>query len=173
MPPSSRSVEARVADRVMSERVAVRHVAADDEAREVLEAALNQLRKYRAWLTGFPATLRHAQGVSAEIGDDYVWQDDFVDFWAPFTSIQRELLSLFDTVSDVSPDAAATAEPYMDPPDDAQIEFVTEDTRFLERAGYPRKQIAYSTQRLEAWHANFAHWLGKASRGLRELKERV
>lgn len=165
---SCRSIPVRIAERVLAERVARQHLAADDTG-ALLEAALGQLRAYRTWSSTFDGTLRHARGeVPEDVPADFVWQDDFIEFWAPFTQIQRELLALYDNLVDANPVAARRVEEYLDPPAKAQIEYATDVTEFFTREGYGRKQIAYDIRRLQAWHSNFTTWLEGAIRGLRE-----
>lgn len=173
MPSSCRSLPLRITDRIMSDRVARQHVAAD-VTRALLEECLAELKKYKAWSSTFPATLKGARASSrGDLGGDFVWQDDFIDFWGPFTSIQRELLSLYDDIADANPHLAGRIESYIDPPAKAQIEFATEVTAFLERQGFDRKQIAYNTRRLEAWHDNFGKWLDDALEKLRAVESKL
>jgi hypothetical protein len=162
------TIALRVTERIMSDRVARQHLAVD-ESRALFEEALAQLEKYKAWSSTFPATLRGARLSSRkDLDGDFVWQDDFIDFWEPFTSIQRELLALYDDVMDANPETASRIESYLDPPTKAQIEFATEVTEFLERPGFKRNQIAYDVRRLEIWHKHFSAWLDIALEGLRK-----
>lgn len=171
-----RGIPLRVSDRFISSRVARRHTAAD-EARLVailLEEAAKQLQKYRAWSTGFMSTLDDARLSSREdLGANFVWQDEIIEFWEPFTGIQHELLSLHDGLLDLDPGLASQAEPHLDPPAKAQIEFATERTEFLARPGFDRNQIAYDSRRLRAWHLNFAHWVEGAVKGIRQLRSEI
>jgi hypothetical protein len=149
------------------ERVARQHLAADD-TKALLEEALAQLKKYETWSATFDGTLRHALAEAPEdLPDNFVWQDDFVEFWAPFTEIQRELFTLYDSIEEINPDVAQRVEQHLDPPAKAQIEYATEVTEFFTRKGFGRRQIAYDIRRLQAWHANFTNWLGGAIRSLR------
>lgn len=156
-------------------RVANRAMAVDNGfVSALLEEAASQLHKYKAWSSTFIATLNAARLSSREdLGGDFVWQDDFVEYWEPFTSIQRELLAIYDNLSDLDAPLAALVEPYIDPPTKAQIEFAIEDPVFLARPAFNRNQIAYETRRLRVWHQNFTHWLGAALKGIREVRTRA
>jgi hypothetical protein len=148
-------------------RVARQHLAADD-TRALLDAAIDQLREYKTWSSTFDSTLRHARrGAPESLPLNFVWQDDLIEFWSPFTTIQRELLALYDSILEVNPDVAGRVEDHLDPPQKAQIEFATDVTEFFTREGFDRKQIAYDIRRLQTWHANFTTWLEGALRGLR------
>jgi hypothetical protein len=135
--------------------------------RHLKEAAL-LVKKYEVWAASFPSTLKQAKRGSLDIDDpQLVWQDELVEFWLPFTSIQQDLFALHDDLRDVNIVLADMIEPYIDPPATAQIEYATEAPVFLSRAGSNnRKQIAYKTSRLEAWHRNFTHWVRVAFREL-------
>lgn len=149
-------------------RVASRQIAATH-----LDKAFAQLKKYQAWSSGFVETLAHARRQSEEIGPQLVWQDELVDFWEPFTSIQRELIELFERIRNVNAGLAELIETYIDPPQNAQIEAATEGAQFLERAGYSRKQIAYGVKRLELWHQRFQAWLKSALRELQIVRGEI
>lgn len=164
---SCRSIPVRITDKIMAGRVARQHLAADD-TRALLEEAVVQLREYKTWSSTFDSVLRHARREAPEsLPLNYVWQDDFIGFWAHFTSVQRELLALYDGIAELNPDVAERVEQHLDPPQKAQIEYATEVTKFYTRDGYDRKQIAYDIRRLQAWHANFTSWLDDALQGLR------
>jgi len=134
-------------------------IASRELASKYLDQAVAQLKKYQTWAAGFSETLAHARRASEELEDPLVWQDDFVDFWEPFTTIQRDLIELYEALRRVNAALADLVEAYIDPPQSAQIEYATEGSRFLDRDGYHRKQIAYSVARLQAWHRNFARWI--------------
>lgn len=142
-------------------------IASREIASKYLGQAVSQLKKYETWAAAFPETLAHARRASAELGEPLVWQDDFVDFWEPFTIIQRDLIELYEQLRRVNASLADLLEAYIDPPQNAQIEHATNSARFLDREGYERKQIAYSVDRLQAWHRNFVRWVRVA---LREIE---
>lgn len=170
-----RSIPFRVSERLLSLRVAQRRVADETRVLPILYAeALTQLKKYKVWASSFPDVLRVARLESrADIGGLFVWQDALIEFWEPFTSIQYELLALYDGVRDLNQALGARIEPYIDPPAKAQIEFAIEDPKFLQRPEFDRKQIAYDTRRLRAWYRNFVHWVNLALRGMREVQFEV
>lgn len=141
-------------------------IASREIASEYLNQALAQLKKYQTWAAGFSDTLAHARRASTELGTDLVWQDDFVDFWEPFTVIQSALIELYEQLRRVNAALADLVEAYIDPPQNAQIEHATESASFLAREGYHRKQIAYTVDRLQSWHRNFTHWTRVAIREL-------
>jgi hypothetical protein len=138
-----------------------------------LTEALAELKKYETWAAGFSETLAHARRASAELGEGLVWQDDFVDFWEPFTVIQRELIGLFEQLRGVNVALADLVEAYIDPPHNAQIEYATDAASFLDREGYDRKQIAYDVGRLRAWHRHFQHWTRVAVRELEMARREI
>jgi len=173
MSSSCRNIPLRITDRFLVERVARQHLASDD-TRALLEEALAQLKRYERWSATFDRILKHArEGAAESLPDGFVWQDDLVEFWGPFTEIQRELLALYDSLAEVNPTGANAAERHLDPPEKAQIEYATEVTEFFDRDGYNRKQIAYVIRRLQAWQANFTTWLGSATRGLQALLSKL
>jgi hypothetical protein len=148
-------------------------IASRDLTSEYLDQALAQLKKYETWAAGFSETLAHARLASTELGEPLVWQDDFVDFWEPFTVIQEELIGLYEGLRRVNAALADLIEAYIDPPQNAQIEYGTENARFLDREGYHRRQIAYSVDRLKAWHRNFAHWVRVAIREIEIARREI
>jgi hypothetical protein len=169
---SCRGIPFRVAERLLSHRVAHRHAADEARVLPILFAeALNQLKKYKVWSSSFPEMLRQANHFSREdLGAHFVWQDALIEFWEPFTSIQHELLSLHDGIRDLNRVLGAKIEPYIDPPAKAQIEFAIEDPKFFDRLPFDRKQIAYDTRRLQVWHRNFVHWVDLALKAMREVE---
>lgn len=138
-----------------------------------LDTAIGQLKKYQAWSAGFTETLAHAKRESRDIGPQLVWQDELVDFWEPFTVIQRELIEVYERIRDVNAALAELVEAYIDPPQTAQIEAATDGAQFLEREGYSRKQIAYDVARLELWHQRFQRWLATALRELQSARGEI
>jgi hypothetical protein len=138
-----------------------------------LDRAIAQLRKYKAWSGGFGETLARAKKESADIAPQLVWQDELVEFWQPFTSIQLALIGLYEQISEANVGLGDLLEAYIDPPDSAQIEAATEDAQFLERDGHGRKQIAYNVRRIEQWHQNFNRWLGTALRELQSARSEI
>ena len=135
--------------------------------------AITQLKKYEAWAGGFSETLVRARASAGDLEEGFVWQDEWVDFWEPFTVIQRELFSLYDSLLGVNTPFAELVESYIDPPEKAQIEFATDGAKMLSREGFSRKQIAYQVARLERWHQNFGHWLGEALRELQTARREI
>jgi hypothetical protein len=157
-----RSIPLRVADRVLARQ----------DLKPLLQAALVQLMKYRTWIGNFEGTLARAKRAD-DLPVGFVWQDEFVDFWMPFTSIQKALLDISDRISGQDEGAGLAVEVYLDPPVHAQIEFATDSTQFLDRDGEARKQIAYDTHRLEIWHRNFSQWLERALREVKGLVTKI
>jgi len=169
MPSSNcRGIPLRASDRIPSLAAEHRRTArGPHEAPGYLREVSSLVKKYEVWAASFPATLKQAKKGSLDIDDpELVWQDELVEFWRPFTSIQRDLFALHDDLRDVNAVLADMIEPYIDPPATGQIEYATETPQFLDRAGNNGKQIAYDTRRLVAWHRNFTHWVRVA---LREL----
>jgi|SRR5688572_3047266 len=159
----------------MTRRAVPGALATVEKAVGYLDEAHAQLLKYRAWVKGFSQTLAEAERVSADLGGQFVWQDELVDFWEPFSVIQGALIALYERLRTVNPALADMVEAYIDPPHNAQIEFATDGAVFRERQGYPRKQIAYKVDRLRIWHRNFAHWIqlavGEIAVARREMSE--
>lgn len=171
MPSSScRSVPLRGVDRVSHPRVG-----GDAHAvPQYLATASSHVKKYEVWASSFRSTLEQAKEQSRDLDDPgFVWQDELVEFWLPFTSIQRDLFALFEEIRRASPSLADLLEPYIDPPSFAQIEYATEGAKFLDRINYDRKQIAYDLQRLGRWHEHFTGWVQVALRELTNANREI
>lgn len=158
--------------RVLAIRASER-IASTQQATVLMDRLIAQLKKYRVWAGGFEETLQRARSASGELGPDFVWQDEMVDFWAPFSEIQREIFTLDEALRRSSEALADLIESYIDPPSRAQIEFATEGARFLPRNGHQRRQIAYQVRRLEMWHQNFAQWLRMALGELEVARQEI
>lgn len=141
----------------------------------VLKKAEFELRKYKAWIEDFPAALRAAQQSSTDIPDGHVWQDEFVDYWTPFDSIQRQMYDLDEVLEDIQLEKgdfahyAEQARRYLDPPRKAQIEYAIANPEFRRHPGQDRDLIAYPETRLVQWFRNASRWVEQALRSLQKV----
>lgn len=167
----------RVVARVLTARVR-RHYASSAEAEVtiIIDHLLSELHKYAAWAKSFPAVLARAQKAEG-LPRGLVWQTEFVAFWAPFDAIQKEMFELSDDLQSILEDAGRlplwkAVEHDLDPPRDAQIEFATGQTEFIDVPG-SHSRIAYPVQRLEAWHRNFTRWVTASIRHFKGLPSKI
>ena len=133
-----------------------------------LRAIQGELRKFKAWSTGFDETLDAAQKHSTDAPDGLVWQDDLVEFWAPFGPIQQRL---FDLEDKLDPEVSASVDQFIDEPRAARIEEAINDPKFLKRDG--QDAIAYSEKELRAWYAAFTWWVEYGISGINDAIQRI
>src|SRR5690606_36032485 len=129
--------------------------------------ALRELKKFKAWSSGFASTLRDSIRASSDIPEGFVWQEQFVDFWKPFDPIERRLMDISDEIHLNLDDLRLWGEVshFLDPPRGARIEDAISQLKFLDDSK-GQERIAYPVATLEAWHKNFSKWIDGAIRGL-------
>lgn len=146
-------------------RVAIRHVTAQKGHREILQKALQELKKLQSWSRAFPTVLREALKDTEDLPDGYVWQDEFVEYWTPFDPIERRMFDILDDLA-VYPEIQGEVEPYLDPPKGSRVTDAISDPLFMVKSENNRPNLAYSVKRLKAWNKNFTRWVQQSIRGV-------
>jgi len=156
--------------------VASRYIEASDEGiTDLYQKAQTEVRKWKAWVSGFDSTLRLALRDSEGLPSGYVWQDEFVKFWKPFDPIERRLMDITDLIEDSSLENRSLyaiyneASMYLDPPRGARIEDAIQHPSFYDHPKYGKSHIAYPIRDLTEWNKKFSKWAEDAIRGLSKV----
>lgn len=147
------------------DKVARRVLAARPDA--ILAQTRGELLKMKAWASSFRSTLSDAKADSADAPRGHVWQDHWVDFWAPFDPIQRRLYKLEGSLSRENRDLADESDGFFEPPKAARIDEAISHPKFAKRQG--KDHIAYSEKKLVEWHKAFSWWVDYAIRSVESL----
>lgn len=149
----------------MSTKVARRFMASSTDS--ILRKSLGELKKMKAWAGSFNPTLADAKRDSEDAPRGHVWQEPWVDFWAPFDPIQRSLYRLETRLSRMDPNLADEADKFFEPPKSARIDEAISHPKFAERDG--KDHIAYSEKKLVEWYRAFDWWVDYAINGVENL----